>query len=159
MKIEEPQLLLLWGLTTFMGWILTSIGYFIPLTPLTVLIGWAALMLIPVAITAKKYYSDSSNKLFNAWAIIISILMLQNFVTDRLLIFSYFTLWMIAGAGAYFYTSKKLPPPSDKTYLYASALNLAVTPLIYLIPLRYFALVAALVQAGPIFYDYWEVHW
>lgn len=158
MKIEESQLLLLWGLTTFLGWIITGIGYFVPLMPSTLLIGWAVLMLIPVAVTVRKYYIGNSNKLFNAWTILVSILMLQNFTVDQFLVFSYFTIWMIVGTLAYFYTSKKLPPPSDKTYLYASGLNLAATPLVYLIPLRHFAFLAALVQAGPIFYDYWEVH-
>lgn len=158
-EISDSNILLSWAVTTFLGWIITAAGYFIFLTPSVVLIGWAVLMLIPVAVTVRKYYSGNSNKLFNAWAIIVSILMLQNFAVNQFLVFSYFTLWMIAGAVAYFYTSKKLPPPSDRTYLYASGLNLAATPLIYLIPLRYFALLAALVQAGPIFYDYWEVHW
>lgn len=158
MKIEESKLLLIWGITAFLGWILTGIGYIVPLTPSTVMLGWTALMAIPVAITLKKYYSGISNKVFNVWALIVAAIMLQNVFINQFLIFSYFTLWMIAGAAVYYYTSTKLPPPSEKTYLYAAAINLAAIPLIYLAPLKYFAFLAALVQAGPIFYDYLRVH-
>ncbi len=162
MKIEESKLLLIWGLTTFLGWIFTWTGYMLPLTPFTVLSGWTALMVIPVTITLKKFYSGLSNKVFNFWALAVAAIMLQNVLNNllinRFLIFSYFTLWLIAGAAVYYYTASKLPPPSEKTYLYAAAVNMAVIPLIYFVPLKYFTFLAAVVQSVPIFYDYWKVH-
>ncbi|MFB6100085.1 MAG: hypothetical protein ABEK16_02325 [Candidatus Nanohalobium sp.] len=84
--------------------------------------------------------------------------MAQNFLFNSFPVFSYFTLWLLVGAAGYYYTSEKLPPPSDKTYLYGAILNLLTVPLVYLIPLTYVAFIAAAVQAGPILYDYRAVH-
>jgi hypothetical protein len=158
MKIEESKLLLIWGLTTFLGWIFTGIGYMVPLTAFTVLSGWIGLMVIPVAISLKKFYSGMSDNVFNVWALAVAAIMIQNILINRFLIFSYFTLWLVVGAVAYYYTASKLPPPSEKTYLYAAAINLALIPLIYFVPLKHFTFLAALVQSAPIFYDYWSVH-
>jgi hypothetical protein len=157
MKIKDAQLLLIWGITTLTGWIITGIGYFIPWTISKVLAAWVALMAVPTGITAWKYYKESSNKVFDLWAVLM-LLLAVNIGVDRMLVFNYFTLWMIAGAAGYYYTSSKLPPPSDKTYLYGFTANLLATPLVYLLPLKYFCFIAALVQTAPIFYDWYSVH-
>lgn len=158
MKLKESKILLLWGLTTFTGWFLTGLGYIVPFRPFTVLAAWTVLMAVPVALTVVKFYQDTSNKLFNFWALAVAVLMVENFFINRFLIFSYFTLWLIVGAAGYYYTSRKIPPPSEKTYFYGTGLNILAVPLVHLLPLRLVAFVIAFVQTGPIFYDYWKVH-
>lgn len=158
LEISDSNIILAWAVTTFLGWIVTALGYRIPLLPSTVILIWAALMAVPVTSTVLKYYRNDSNKLFNLWAVLTVILLAQNYFTPGLQVFSYYTVWMIGVAAAYYHTYSRIPPLSKKTYLYGAALNLAVVPLIYLIPLQYFAVLAAFVQSGPVFYDWYMVH-
>jgi len=158
LEISDSNIILAWAVTTFLGWIITALGYRIPLMPSTIIFIWAGLMAVLIIPTALKYYRDDSNKLFNIWAILTVVLLVQNYFTPGLQIFSYYTIWMIGVAAAYYYTYSKIPPLSKKTYLYGAALNLAAIPLIYLMPLQYFAVLAGVVQAGPVFYDWYKVH-
>ena len=157
-EISDSSIILSWAVTTFLGWFVTGLGYRVPLLPSTIIFTWAALIAIPIVPTVLKYYRNTSNKLFNFWTVLTVFLLAQNYFTPGLQIFSYYTIWMLGVAAAYYYTYRKIPPPSEKTYLYGAAFNLAVIPLIYLIPLQYFAFLAAFVQGGPVFYDWYVVH-
>lgn len=157
-EISDSNIILSWAVTTFLGWIVTALGYEIPLLPSTVILIWSGLMAVPIVPTCFKYYRNDSNKLFNIWAVLTIILLIQNYFTPGLRIFSYYTVWMVGVAAAYYYTYRKIPPLSEKTYLYGAVVNLAAVPLIYLIPLQYFAVLVAFVQAGPVFYDWLKVH-
>lgn len=157
--IEDSKLLLFWGISVFLGWLTTAAGYLVLLDPSLVLITWSILLGPPLFVTLSKLRGGGdSNKLWNFWAGITVIIMLQNFLVSTYLIFSYFTLWLIIGSIGCHYTSNKLPPPSEKTYLYGTILNALTIPFVYLIPLRYVAVLAAFVQAGPIFWDWWKFH-
>jgi hypothetical protein len=115
-------------------------------------------MFFPLTFTLEEYRQGESNRLFNFWALAVAILMAENFYAPlSLQAASFFTAWFLLGAGGFYYTSRKLPPPSDKIYWYAALLNLVASPVhlsyIYAAPF-----IAALVQAGPMLYDWYRVH-
>lgn len=156
--LKDSNVILAWALTTFIGWTITAAGYTLLLKPSTVMLIWTGLMSIPVFFTVLKFYENDSNVLFNAWTLLTAVLILQNFLFSSFPVFSYFTLWMIGVAAAYYYTYSKIPPLSEKTYLYGAIANLIATPLIYFVPLQFFSVIAGIVQAGPVFYDWYNVH-
>lgn len=157
-SFDESDLVLMWGLTTALGWIAT-IGMGVSSMSIgKVITVWSILMAVPILMTAKLYYDGESNKIFNFWALAVAVLMLENFFTPASIeIYSYFHLWLLAGAAGFYYTSTKLPPPSEKTYRYAaiaSAVGLAVAfyqPIIA-------PLLAVVLQGGPMLYDWYTVH-
>ncbi len=157
-KIKDSHILLSWGVTVALAWILTPVmgaqGYLAS----EVMYMWTVLMLPPVILTGILKYRNDSNKLFDVWAVLVILLMIQNFLTPAsIAVYSYFHLWIVAGALAFYYTSKHIPPPSKKTYLYAAYASVAMMPLVIYRPLLS-PLVAAVVQGGPMVYDYYTVH-
>lgn len=158
MKIEDSDIILAWSITTFIGWMTTAIGYTIPLLPSTVILAWIFLMTVPILLTFMKLKGNNSNRLFSLWSILTVVLLVQNYVTSGFQVFSYYTVWMLGVALAYIYTYGKVPPLSEKTYFYGAIANIAAIPLLYLIPLKYFAVLASLAQAGPVFYDWVKIH-
>lgn len=158
LKIDKSNTLLSWGLTVALGWLLTismgAKGYGVK----EVMIVWTLLMAVPVAATIILYQKGDSNKILNFWAAAVSLLMAQNILAPpSIALYSYFHLWILAGAAGFYYTSQKLPPPSDKTYLYGA---LASIPALVLTVYRPFLapIGAVFVQGGPIMYDYIKVH-
>lgn len=155
---EQSELLLAWGLTTALGWLATGAMAAVQMSVPAVMAVWTILMAIPIAITVQLYAAGNSNKLFNFWAVIVSLLMVENFVTPASIsVYSYFLLWMVASAAGFYYTSRKMPPPSDKTYRYAAVLAALAVPVVYH-DYRAGAILGLLLQGGPMIYDYWTVH-
>ena len=157
-KIEDSHVIFSWGLTVTLAWILTAVMAEMMFGAQAVMLMWTILMIPPVALTGLLKYRDSSNKLFNVWALIVIVLMIENFLTPAsIALYSYFHLWIIAGALAFYYTSQRLPPPSKKTYLYAAYASVLVMPLVIYRPLLS-PFMAAVVQGGPLLYDWYTVH-
>lgn len=137
----------------------TAVGYYIPLLPLETLLIWTLLMAVPVSLTLLKKHGSNSNKIFDLWAIIVVVLLVENFLTPLNLAFlSYFPLWLLIGSAAFYFTSKRLPPPSRDFYFKAALLNLGSVPAVFLVSGDVAALFAAAVQAGPVLYDWFTVH-
>jgi hypothetical protein len=115
-------------------------------------------MFFPVTFTLEEYRQGESNRLFNFWALAVAALMIENFYAPLYLqAASFFTAWFLLGAGGFYYTSGKLPPPSDKIYWYAALLNLVVSP-VHLSSIYAASFIAAVVQGGPMLYDWYRVH-
>jgi hypothetical protein len=144
--------------TVFIGWIFTGVAPFLVFGTREILLAWTFLMFFPITFTVEEYRKGESNKLFNFWALAVAILMIENFYAPlSLQAASFFTAWFLLGAGGFYYTSEKLPPPSEKTYRYAALLNLLAAPLhIFLLYTTPF--IAAAVQGGPMLYDWFTVH-
>lgn len=157
-EFEQSDLLLAWGVTTALGWLATMIMAVVQPSVPAVMAIWTVLMAIPVVITMQLYAAGNSNKLFNFWAVAVSLLMVENFVTPASIsVYSYFLLWMAASAAGFYYTSRKMPPPSDTTYKYAAILAAIALPVVYY-DYRAGAILGILLQGGPMLYDYWTVH-
>ena len=157
-KVKNSHVILTWGLTVALAWLLTGIMAEIGFTAQPVMLMWTILMLPPLLLTGILKYRNDSNKLFNVWAVLVVVLMIQNFLTPAsIALYSYFHLWIIAGAFAFYYTSQRLPPPSKKTYLYASYASVLVMPFVIYRPLLT-SYVATVVQGGPLLYDWYKVH-
>jgi len=158
MDFDESTLLLTWGVTTLLGWIATAVMGIQAMTGGQVMALWTALMAIPIAMTAKLYYGGDSNKLFNFWAIAVTVLMIENFVTPgSIAVYSFFHLWYVAAIAGFYYTSTKLPPPSDKIYKYSAYLSVAGLAVVIYQPLAA-APLAVMLQGGPMIYDWYKVH-
>jgi hypothetical protein len=115
-------------------------------------------MFFPVTFTLEEYRQGESNRLFNFWALAVAALMIENFYAPlSLQAASFFTAWFLLGAGGFYYTSEKLPPPSDKIYWYAALLNLVASP-VHLSSIYAASFIAAVVQGGPMLYDWYRVH-
>jgi|GEM_PF-1685890 len=157
-KIENSHVILSWGLTVTMAWLATAVMAEMGFGYQPVMLMWTVLMLPPLLLTSLLKYRNDSNKLFNVWALLVVVLMIENFLTpSSIALYSYFHLWVVAGAAAFYYTSKRLPPPSKKTYLYAAYASVIIMPLVIYRPLltSYFA---AVVQGWPLLYDWYKVH-
>lgn len=157
-KIKDSHVIFSWGLTVSLAWLLTAVMAELSFGYRPVMAMWTILMLPPLALTGILKYRDKSNKLFNVWAVLVVVLMIENFLTPTsIAIYSYFHLWIVAGAFAFYYTSKRLPPPSKNTYLYAAYASVLIMPLVIFRPLLT-SFVAAVVQGGPLLYDWYTVH-
>lgn len=157
-RIKDSHIIFTWGLTVAVAWLLTAVMAEMKFGVGPIMAMWTTLMLPPVMLTGILKYRNDSNKLFNMWALLIIVLMIENFLTPAsLALYSYFHLWIIAGGIAFYYTSKRLPPPSKKTYRYASYASLFVMPLVIYRPLLT-SYAAILVQGGPLLYDWYTVH-
>lgn len=157
-KIDNSTLLASWGFTTLIGWISTVLMGAAGTTSGKVMIVWTVLMTLPILITLKLVFDGDSNKLFNFWALAVTILMIENLLTPTgLAIYSYFHLWYLAAIIGFYYTSSKLPPPSDRTYRYASFLSLIGFALVVYKPLIA-APLGIVLQGGPMIYDWYTVH-
>ena len=157
-KISDSHVIASWGSTVAVAWLLTILMGSQGFTAMEVMYMWTVLMLLPVALTAVLWHRSESNKLFNLWAVLVTLLMIENFVSpDSLLLYSYFHLWMVAGAAGFYYTSERLPPPSDKTYRYGAYASVIALPAVFYMPLLT-PLLAAAVQGGPLLYDWYTVH-
>lgn len=155
---KDSHLLLTWGITVVLGWV-STIGIGVTTGSIQhVMLAWTILMLPPVAMTAVLYSRNDSNKLFNFWAVAVTVLMVQNFLAPPPYeVYSYFHLWIVLGAAGLYYTSSKLPPPSEKTYRYAafaSIIALALTFQNYQLA----PILAVLTQGLPMIYDWYDVH-
>ena len=155
---EGKHLILAWGLTTALGWLATMAMAGLQMTGGQVMAVWTVLMVIPLTMTALLYRRGDSNKIFNFWAVVVAVLMVENLLTpDSIAVYSFFLLWMVAGAAGFYYTSERLPPPSDKTYWYAAILSALAIPVVYH-DYRAGAILGLIIQGGPVLYDYWTVH-
>lgn len=157
-SFDDSDLVLTWGLTTLLGWIAT-IGMGISSMSIgKVMAVWSVLMAVPVLMTVKLYLDGESNRIFNFWAVAITLLMLENFLTPgSIALYSYFHLWFVAGAAGFYYTSTKLPPPSDKTYRYAAVVSVIGLAVVLYQPITA-PLLAVVLQGGPMLYDWYTVH-
>jgi len=157
-SFDDSDLVLVWGLSTALGWIAT-VAMGIYTLPVEEVMGvWSVLMAVPLLMTAKLYYDGDSNKLFNFWALAIVVLMLQNFLTPGgIAVYSYFHLWLAAGAVGFYYTSTKLPPPSEKTYRYAAIASVIGLGVAFYQPITA-PLLAVVLQGTPMLYDWYTVH-
>lgn len=157
-KIKDSHVIFSWGLTVSLAWLATAVMAEMMFGAQAVMLMWTILMIPPLALTGILKYRDSSNKLFNVWALLVIFLMAENFLTPAsIALYSYFHLWIVAGALAFYYTSKRLPPPSKKTYRYAAYASVLVMPLVIFRPLLT-SFVAVIVQGGPLLYDWYTVH-
>ena len=158
LKVDKSKTLLSWGLTVTLGWILTILLGFTGYGVKEVMLTWTVLMIIPVAATGILYHKGNSNKVFNFWAVAVTLLMVQNMLApSSIALYSYFHLWIVAGALGFHYTSQKLPPPSEKIYRYGALGSIAALGLTIYRP--FLAPIAAvLVQGVPMLYDYVKVH-
>ena len=157
-KIKNSHVILSWGLTVTVAWLATAVMAEMGFGYRPVMAMWTILMLPPLVLTGLLKYRNDSNKLFNVWALLVVVLMIENFLTPTsIALYSYFHLWIVAGAAAFYYTSKRLPPPSKKTYLYAAYASVIIMPLVIYRPLLT-SYVAAVVQGGPLLYDWYKVH-
>lgn len=157
-EIDNSTLLASWGFTTLLGWMATVLMGATGMTIGKVIAVWVVLMALPTLMTLKLVFDGESNKLFNFWALAVAILMIENLMTPTgLAIYSYFHLWYLAGIIGFYYTSSKLPPPSDKTYRYAAFLSLIGFALVVYKPLIA-APLGIVIQGGPMIYDWYTVH-
>lgn len=157
-RLEESHLLLTWGVTVALAWILTPVMGAMGFIASEVMYMWTVLMIPPLGMTGVLKYRGDSNRLFDIWAVLVAALMVQNFLAPATIaLYSYYHLWIIAGAAAFYYTSKRIPPPSEKTYRYAAYASIAVMPLVIYRPLLSPEVVFA-VQGGPMLYDWYAVH-
>ncbi|WP_414838292.1 hypothetical protein ACK3SF_02720 [Candidatus Nanosalina sp. VS9-1] len=157
-KIKDSQIILSWGVTVALAWLLTPVMAAQAFTATQAMYVWTALMAVPLALTGLLKYRGDSNKIFDMWALLVTLLMIENFLTPlQFAMYSYFHVWFIAGAFGFYYTSKRLPPPSKKTYRYAAYASIAVLPAVFYRPLLS-PLIAIFVQGGPILYDWYTVH-
>jgi len=155
---DESTLLLTWGVTTLVAWLATLAMGVLSMTIGRIMLMWSILMAIPILMTIKLYYDGDSNKLFNFWAVAVTLLMVENFLTPgRFAVYSYFHLWYVAAAGGFYYSSTKLPPPSDKIYKRAAYLSVAGLALVVYNPLIA-APLGVVIQGGPMIYDWYKVH-
>lgn len=155
---DGSSLLVTWGVTTLLGWAATVGMGAQGLSGGKVMAVWSVLMAAPVLLTVKLYYEGDSNKLFNFWAVAVTLLMVENFLTpESIAIYSFFHLWYVAGAAGFYYTSTKLPPPSDTTYRYAAVLSVAGLAAVVYQPLLA-APLGVVLQGGPMIYDWYTVH-
>jgi hypothetical protein len=158
LDFDDSSLVLAWGLTTVLGWAATAAMGLQTMTGGKVMAVWTVLMAVPVGMTAKLYYDGDSNKLFNFWAVAVTLLMIENFLTPgSIAVYSFFHLWYVAAIAGFYYTSTKLPPPSNKTYKYAAFLSVAGLAAVIYKPLAA-APLAVLLQGGPMIYDWYTVH-
>lgn len=156
--LKDSHLVLTWGVTVVLGWI-STIGLAVTTGSIQhVMLAWTVLMLPPVAMTVVLYSRNDSNKLFNFWAVAVTVLMVENFLTPaQYEVYSYFHLWILLGAVGLYYTASKVPPPSEKTYRYsafASIIALALTFQNYQLA----PILAVLTQGLPMIYDWYSVH-
>lgn len=158
LSFEDSTLVLAWGSTVTLAWALTVGMGMASLGVKEVMAIWSILMAVPLVMTAGKYLEGDSNRLFNFWAVITVLLMVENFLASGAIAFySYFHLWIVAGAIGFYYTSKRLPPPSDSTYRYGALASVLALGVALFQPLA--APVAALlVQGTPLLYDWYTVH-
>ena len=155
---DDSTLLVTWGVTTLLGWLATAAMGIQGMTGGKVMVVWTVLMAAPIAMTTKLYYEGDSNKLFNFWAVIVTLLMIENFLTPgSIAIYSFFHLWYVAAIAGFYYTSTKLPPPSDKIYKYSAYLSVAGLAAVIYQPLAA-APLAVVLQGGPMIYDWYKVH-
>lgn len=157
-KIEESHLLLSWGITVALAWTLTAVMGTSNMFGYLVMPMWTVLMLIPIGMTVLLKYRGDSNRLFDMWAVLVTVLMIENFLTpDIFRFYSYFHLWFIAAVPGFYYTSKKIPPPSEKTYRYGAIASALALPLVFYRPLLA-PLLAVPTQGIPMLYDWYTVH-
>lgn len=156
--LQDKNVIASWGFTVALAWILTPVMGFQGFTAMEVMYMWTALMLIPVTMTAAMWYRGNSNKLFNFWAVVVTVIMAENFlVPDQFLLYSYFHLWFVAAAAGFYFTSERLPPPSEKTYRYAAYASALALPVVFIQPLAA-PLLAVPLQGAPMIYDWFTVH-
>lgn len=153
-EITGSEVVLAWGVTSGLGWIAT-----IFLTGITqILAAWTALMAVPIGMTAYLYMDGRSNRLLNMWSVLVSAVMVQNYIVPlRYGIYSYLYLWIIAGLAGYIYTYRRLPPPSQSYYRYAAYLSAASLPLIAF-DYRLTPVIGVIAQGLPMIHDYRKVH-
>lgn len=157
-NLKGSHLVASWGVTVALGWIATIAMAVMQMSVMKVMLAWTVLMAVPVLMTVKLYMDGDSNKLFNFWAVIVTVLMVENFVTPAsVAVYSYFLLWIIAGAVGFYYTSTKLPPPSDKIYRYGAIASAIAVPVVFH-NFRTGAILGLITQAVPMLYDYQKVH-
>lgn len=157
-NVKDSTLVLTWGTTVTLAWAITLGMGIASLGVREVMSVWSLLMAIPVLMTAGKYLKNDSNRLFNFWAILTVVLMVENFlVPGSIAFYSYFHLWIGAGAIGFYYTSNRLPPPSDSTYRYGAIASITGLVIALLQPLTA-PIVALLVQGTPLLYDWYTVH-
>lgn len=155
---EGKHLILTWGLTTVFGWLATMAMAGLQMTGGQVMAVWTVLMAIPLTMTVLLYRRGDSNRIFNFWAVVVAVLMVQNFLTPAsIAVYSFFLLWIVAGTVGFYYTSERLPPPSDRVYRYGAILSALAIPVVYY-EYRAGAILGVIVQGGPLLYDYWTVH-
>ncbi|MFB6116408.1 MAG: hypothetical protein ABEK10_02740 [Candidatus Nanosalina sp.] len=156
--IDDSKLLLLWGVTVTLAWAATAGMGMASLGVKPVMIVWTVLMALPLAATTLKYLKDDSNKLFNFWAIFTAFFMIENIaVQGSLAFYSYFHLWIAGGIIGFYYTGRKLPPPSDQTYRYGAIASLIGLAVAFYQPLAA-PLVALIAQGTPLLYDWFTVY-
>ena len=69
-----------WGVTSFLGWLLTIAMGYAGFYTTEILVMWTLLMAIPVACTLLLWRDSRSNKLLNFWPLAVPSLLVVNFL-------------------------------------------------------------------------------
>lgn len=145
-------------MTVLIGWLVTAASPVLLIGTRTILIAWTLLMAVPVLLTVWLRFEDRSNRLFDFWAVLVSVLMVQNWLAPPgYRILSFFALWFVAAAAGFYYTSVKVPGEPGETYRYAACASTAALPLV-LWNWRLGIPLAVLTQGTPMIYNYWKFH-
>jgi hypothetical protein len=157
-RFKDSWMVPIWGITVLLGWLITAASPILLIGTTKILLAWTLLMALPVLLTAWLRLDGRSNRLLDFWALLVSVLMFQNWLAPPgYRVFSFFSLWFIAGAVGFYYTSRKVPGRAGKTYRYAAVASaLALLPVLWNwklgIPL------AVLTQGTPMLYNYLKLH-
>lgn len=161
MSISRQSLLLWWGLTVTVAYLLTEyFGHALEHGHDAVLWTWAGAMLIPVGLTLAL--GQRANALVWVWAGATALLTLENFgahaaESKPLMMFSFHPLWFLFGAAGFAYTAVVVEDSTRKRlYAGAAVLNLVGAVLVLLnhdFLKGYQYLLLALIQGVPMLLD------
>ncbi|MFB6242437.1 MAG: hypothetical protein ABEJ36_06585 [Candidatus Nanosalina sp.] len=145
-------------MTVLAGWLMTAASPLLLIGTRKILIAWTLLMAIPILLTAWLRFEGRSNRLFDFWAVLVSILMAQNWLAPSgYRVLSFFALWFAAVALGFYYTSSKVPGKPGETYRYAAYASAAALPVV-LWNWRLGIPIAVLIQGTPMIYNYLKFH-
>lgn len=152
--VDQKTLLLSWGATVSLGWLTTAIMGALGMTIGKVLAAWMILMAVPILSTLMLYYKGKSNAVFNFWAVVVTVLMVENILAPAGLdYYSYFHLWYGAAVLGFYYTSRKVPSPANRVYRIATALSGIGLAAVFIEPFLAVPL-GIILQGGPMLYDW-----
>ncbi|MFD1470277.1 hypothetical protein ACFQ48_18770 [Hymenobacter caeli] len=161
MTITRQSLLLWWGLTVTVAYLLTEyFGRALHHAHAAILWTWAGAMLVPV--TLSLLLGRRANALVWVWAGATVLAMVENFgahaaESKPLMHFSFHTLWFLFGAAGFAYTAAVVDGSSRKRlYAGAALLNLVGAGLMLLnheLLEGYEFIVLALIQGVPMLLD------
>lgn len=166
----DINLVFIWGITVFLGYILTTVLSFNPIgleysVEYQIVAMWFVLMSLPIGMTVKKILkTDEWTRVGLAWASLILIGLLGNIygivylMDEQLLFLTYFQKWFLLPAALFAYTAYKTQGYSKKVYSVSAVLNMLYGIALFIFPelaVTAFPL-AAVIQGGPMLLDWWH---